>query len=579
MSYSTRVYRQRNAHVFDNDASKEESSFFTKSNEQSASKGGKPAFFQPKLSIGQPNDAYEQEADAVASAVVNHRPGNTPVIQQKKISSIQRLATPLEDEKLSTNDERMKRDKEIQEKPELQMMCPECEKEKKEGAVQAKSEGGGTASPQLSSKIENSAGKGNSLPKKALSEMSNSFGVDFSHVNIHTDSEAVQMNKELGAQAFTHGSDIYFNGGKYDPETPGGKQLLAHELTHVVQQRQEVLPKIQRRLFVSGSNPAEPTEYLTLVGDSAGFRLQWAFTNPRVRIAGNTVAPPTSQNARRILGQIINHPTQHAEMFIGSHQPGVSVGAFPGAGSTIQEVDIDDIRNLNAALPGQGTAKAYHEMFENFSAHAAGGIGPFGPAHAGAVNEESNVLEDLGIAGRRLNAGSISIPLPDFLIRLMGLPTGPNISYELNRQVFTHYFLDMVRRRTITPAGADFEIIRAFRTPKTQLSQVTIDNFATGSNVIPAGGNPQLAATLAILNANPSSTLLVEGFTDDVGSAATNTRVSQNRAAAVQAFFIANGIGANRIAIIGRGETNFVVPNSSAANRALNRRVVLTVHN
>jgi Domain of unknown function (DUF4157) len=253
MSYSTRVYRQRNAHVFDNDASKEQSSFFTKSKEQSASKGGKPTFFQTKLSIGQPNDAYEKEADAVASAVVNHQPGNAPVVQQKKISSIQRLATPLEEEKTSTNDERMKKDKEIQEKPEIQMMCPGCEKEQEEkkGAVQTKSDGGGTASPQLSAKIEGSAGKGRGLPKKALSEMGNSFGVDFSNVNIHTDSEAVQMNKQLGSQAFTHGSDIYFNSGKYNTDTFGGKQLLAHELTHVIQQNSEnniqrsMVPNIQ----------------------------------------------------------------------------------------------------------------------------------------------------------------------------------------------------------------------------------------------------------------------------------------------------------------------------------------------
>lgn len=250
MSYSTRVYRQRNAHVYDNDASKEQSSFFSKSNDQASSKGSKPSFFQAKLSIGQPNDAYEKEADAVASAVVNHQPGNTPVVQQKKISSIQRLATPLEEEKLSTNDERIKKDKEIQEKPEVQMMCPGCEKEKEEkkGAVQTKADGGGAASPQLSSKIENSTGKGSSLPKKALSEMSNSFGVDFSHVNIHTDSEAAQMNKELGAQAFTHGSDIYFNSSKYNTETSEGKQLLAHELTHVIQQRSAELSSVQRML-------------------------------------------------------------------------------------------------------------------------------------------------------------------------------------------------------------------------------------------------------------------------------------------------------------------------------------------
>ena len=67
--------------------------------------------------------------------------------------------------------------------------------------------------------------------------MEHSFGVDFNGVNIHTDSEAIQMNRELGAQAFTHGRDVYFNSGKFSPEQSEGKHLLAHELTHVVQQR------------------------------------------------------------------------------------------------------------------------------------------------------------------------------------------------------------------------------------------------------------------------------------------------------------------------------------------------------
>jgi Domain of unknown function (DUF4157) len=257
MSYSSRVYRQRNAHIHDNDANKEQNSFFSKSDDQASAKGSKPSFFQAKLSVGQPNDKYEQEADAVANSVVNHRQGNTPVVQQKEISSIQRYATPMEDEKFSTNDERMKHDKEIQEKPEVQMMCAGCEKEDKEkkGAVQKKADGGGTASPKLSSKIESASGKGKTLPRNTLAEMNNSFGVDFSKVNIHTDSESAQMNKELGAQAFTHGNDIYFNSGKYNSNTAEGKQLLAHELTHVVQQGYAPEEKQVQRDLLDDLNP------------------------------------------------------------------------------------------------------------------------------------------------------------------------------------------------------------------------------------------------------------------------------------------------------------------------------------
>jgi hypothetical protein len=66
--------------------------------------------------------------------------------------------------------------------------------------------------------------------------MGSAFAADFSGVSIHTDEKAAQMSKDLHAQAFTYGNDIYFNSGKYNTDTSAGKHLLAHELTHVVQQ-------------------------------------------------------------------------------------------------------------------------------------------------------------------------------------------------------------------------------------------------------------------------------------------------------------------------------------------------------
>jgi hypothetical protein len=237
MSYSSRAYRHRNAHTHENDNDNDQSAFFSKGDKKSA--GGKKgnAFFQAKLNVNAPGDKFEKEADSVASAVVNNS-GSSPMVQQKEISGIQRLATSAVDEKAGTDEERQKKDKEVQTKP-LQLKCAECEKEEKEnGNVQTKSESGGgsTASAHLSSRITDSAGSGNALPAKTLNEMQTSFGTSFNDVNIHTDSASAEMNQELGAQAFTHGNDIYFNEGKFNPESSSGKQLLAHELTHVVQQ-------------------------------------------------------------------------------------------------------------------------------------------------------------------------------------------------------------------------------------------------------------------------------------------------------------------------------------------------------
>lgn len=241
MSYSSRVYRQRNAHTHENDNDNEKSSFFKKSEKQSTSSKGGNAFFQAKMNVNEPGDKYEKEADSVASSVTNKDAG-TPAVEEKEISGIQRLATSDAEEKLSTDEERMKRDKDIQTKLEVQRKCSECEKEEEEkkgkGEVQKKSEGGGgQASAQLSSRITGAAGSGNALPAKTLNEMQSSFGTNFKDVNIHTDSASAEMNKELGAQAFTHGKDIYFNSGKFDPESTTGKHLLAHELTHVIQQK------------------------------------------------------------------------------------------------------------------------------------------------------------------------------------------------------------------------------------------------------------------------------------------------------------------------------------------------------
>lgn len=72
------------------------------------------------------------------------------------------------------------------------------------------------------------------------------FKHDFSDVKVHTCGSAVQMSKALKAQAFTYGNNIFFNQGKYNPGTSAGKQLLAHELTHVVQQQNKPF-RIQRR--------------------------------------------------------------------------------------------------------------------------------------------------------------------------------------------------------------------------------------------------------------------------------------------------------------------------------------------
>jgi len=98
------------------------------------------------------------------------------------------------------------------------------------------SDGGYPAAPRFQSQLNSSKNSGSPLPGQTLASMNQAFGADFSTVRIHTGSQAAEMSQGIQAKAFTHGTDIYFNQGQYNPETSAGKRLLGHELTHVVQQ-------------------------------------------------------------------------------------------------------------------------------------------------------------------------------------------------------------------------------------------------------------------------------------------------------------------------------------------------------
>lgn len=99
------------------------------------------------------------------------------------------------------------------------------------------SETQGSGANHLESQLSSAQGGGTPLSEETRRFMEPRFGADFSGVRIHTGGEAVQMSRALGAQAFTHGSDIFFNSGKFETQSKAGRQLLAHELTHVLQQQ------------------------------------------------------------------------------------------------------------------------------------------------------------------------------------------------------------------------------------------------------------------------------------------------------------------------------------------------------
>ncbi|MCA9934152.1 MAG: DUF4157 domain-containing protein [Ardenticatenaceae bacterium] len=168
------------------------------------------SFIQRKLTVGPVGDEYEQEADAVAKQVV------------RRISSIQR----------------QEEEEEVQMKPlssisTLQRHHEEEDVQMKTAVVGAK---GGDVSIDLEQSIQNARSGGQSLADNVREPMEQAFGADFGGVRIHANGQADGLNRSIQARAFTTGSDIFFRNGEYNPGSSQGQELLAHELTHVVQQ-------------------------------------------------------------------------------------------------------------------------------------------------------------------------------------------------------------------------------------------------------------------------------------------------------------------------------------------------------
>jgi hypothetical protein len=157
---------------------------------------GSPApRIQAKLMINKPGDEFEVEADRVAEQVVRMPAGQR---------QIQRKA----------------------EKPEI--LTKPASAPVAGGAVEA--------DETFARQLQGAHGQGQSLPAQLRTDLEGKFGADFSQVRIHATPQSARMTEAIQAHAFTHGQDIYFGSGQFDVESLAGKRLLAHELTHVVQQ-------------------------------------------------------------------------------------------------------------------------------------------------------------------------------------------------------------------------------------------------------------------------------------------------------------------------------------------------------
>lgn len=109
---------------------------------------------------------------------------------------------------------------------------------------------------ETAGRINRERSGGQALDSGVQAQMSEAVGTDFSGVRVHTSAESDALNRALGAKAFTTGQDIFFRQGAYQPHSSGGQQLLAHELTHVVQQSGGAVNSSDGRMHVNAPGDA-----------------------------------------------------------------------------------------------------------------------------------------------------------------------------------------------------------------------------------------------------------------------------------------------------------------------------------
>lgn len=203
---------------------------------------------QTKLKIGEPNDKFEQEADRVADRVMG-MPDSQVQRQVDSMETGQSIPAKFEEpviQRMTDEDEDMVQTKLAVDT--IQRMCSKCEEEEKlqrvemeeeEEILQTKSgsDQGSTVTPSIHSGINWLRQSGGvALPESTRAFMEPRFGRDFNKVKLHTSPQASVLSQNLNARAFTVGRDIFFNQGEFQPHTSSGMRLLAHELTHTVQQ-------------------------------------------------------------------------------------------------------------------------------------------------------------------------------------------------------------------------------------------------------------------------------------------------------------------------------------------------------
>lgn len=203
----------------------------------------------PKLRTGQSNNSSEQEADIIAEKVVA-----TSNSDQENIAAAG---------------------------------CSSCELKRKFNIEKGSSLSSSTTFeiPKASESMINNIGSGIPLSESTRVFMNIRFGADFGKVRIHTDEKSAESARSINALAYTVGNDIVFDTGRYSPDTSEGRRLLAHELTHVVQQQPNLVQRQESGIKYTSEDDSKVEYYIKDALGKAGYDVEDAFEDLQGRRA------------------------------------------------------------------------------------------------------------------------------------------------------------------------------------------------------------------------------------------------------------------------------------------------------
>ena len=329
---------------------------------------------QFKMTVNKPGDKFEQEADTMANKVMRMPTPVSPVkeeklqkaampeekVQKKEEDKLQKAAMPEEKIQKKEDDKLQKAampEEKIQKKedklqkavmPEEKIQKKEDDKLQKAPATEEKLQRKGDGTPAVGAStqaaITSKTSGGQPLSADVRSYMEPRFNADFSNVRVHNDPESASLSNQLSARAFTHQNHVFFSQDQYQPGTGEGKQLLAHELTHTIQQGHA----IQRSPQVSTTTTPPPIQR------------EWSL--PDIDIPN-----PLEYLAKKAT-EFIN---KHAEDLPGFTMLTVVMGKNPLTGATVDRSPGNILRGAIKMIPGGGfvtQALDNHGVFEKVSA-------------------------------------------------------------------------------------------------------------------------------------------------------------------------------------------------------------------